>query len=198
MNTHKAQVKWVSNLFCILIFTVLLVACASSSSAGAAVTPKPTPTPAGIVYASTNFTLRYPKNWKESTQSAPAEDTFVFQPSNADPNGNTGFLVTVSAQVSSSNPDVAISAGLAALKKQVSDSQDITALPSTVTIAGDTWKQAGITGTEQGQQIKSIILADFHDANKRLYLLVIADTASTFDRDNTTTFRPMLQSFQFV
>lgn len=200
MNIRRnVRGKW--GILSIFIFTLLLAACSSPSttaSAGTTPTPKPTATPVGRVYASTNFTVSYPKNWKESTQSAASEDTFVFQPSNASPNGNTGFLVTVSPQSSNGSPDAAVNSALAALKTQVSKPQTISTLPSTVTIAGDTWKQGGITGTEQGQQVKSIILADFHSANKRLYILIIADTASAFDQDQATIFQPMLQSFKFA
>jgi hypothetical protein len=196
---RKARGK--SGMLWIFLFTLLLAACASPSTtvpAGTTTTPKPTATPAGIAYAGTSFTLSYPKTWKESTQSAAGEDTFVFQPSNASPNGNTGFLVTVSAQTSNGNADAAVSTALAGLKTQISNPQALTTLPSTAMIAGDTWKQGGMTGIEQGQPVKSIILADFHSASKRLYILIIADTVSTFNQNQTTIFQPMLQSFKFV
>ena len=212
MNTswkHMTQRVFVTLSFFGLV--VLLTACggvgSNSSATPTAQTQAPTATPTVAstpiqqvkTYTGTDFTIQYPADWKAQTNSAGVSFTDALQT-------NTVTIVVVP------NPGGTVSAadelklGMAGVEKtfNISDAKPVD-LPATTTLAGETWQQAGITGTVKANGVsapgKLIGLAVNRPANSpttKAFEIYYGGLLLTFDQENQMIFQPMLQSFKFT
>jgi hypothetical protein len=193
---HKAHVKWIGLLLCILALSLFLVACGT----GEGTTPvAPTPTPAATLYTGDGYTLSYPHDWAKGGQ---ALSSVVFT-SNNDPTTNFTVSVTPAISVPPGLPaitlDTQLDAALTLFKGQSQNYEPDTTVPSTVSVGGDSWKQQGGTIEQNGQKIKGVILADQHPANTgKIYVITLAAKADKYDQEYSSSFKPILDSFKFT
>ncbi len=184
MSVHrKANVKWASLLLCLLALALVLVACGDSGTT----TTTPTPTPSGTTYTGNGYTLSYPQGWTYK-----AEGPAVVFTNSSDPNATV--TVTAMPALPITNADKQLNIALKALESQPNYKQDST-VPSTASVGGDTWQQAGATSDKGGQNVKAVILADQHSG--KIFVITLTAKTDSYDQVYSSTFKPMLDSFQF-
>ena len=106
------------------------------------------------------------------------------------------------------NPDgliptqIALSTAKTALQSTAKNYKSAS-IASQTTVGGQTWNQTAATGTiSQAGSIdaKIVSLVSNHpaqSASTKLYFIIYAGPASTFDTTDSTAFQPMLNSFKF-
>lgn len=211
MLTHRKQfAHWSALALCILTLAVLLVACGDAGVGGTTSTPTPPPTPtsppvsptavtaAMTTFQGNGFTMSYPQNWQTARQG---DNLFTF----TDTTGNIKMTITIAPDPNGTiSADSVTSTALQAARALLKNSQTVS-VPSTTSIAGDTWSQQSASGTQQVNDqnidIQVVVLADVHPANaleSKSYTIVYQAPASAFAQANTAYFQPMLQSFKFA
>lgn len=199
MAQHPKRLSYTFLLsFSILLLAILVSAC---DFGGSGATPTPTPTTATnlTTFTGDGYTISYPQPWKVKKDSTGV--TFT------DPSGIAYFQIHAAPDpnglVSSSNE---VTLGLQAFKSQANNYQ-VQSVPSTTTLAGETWNQGAATGdiTPSGQSsrvnVKIYIVADNHPASSvstKAFIIGYATGTQVFDLANTGYFQPMLQSFKFT
>jgi hypothetical protein len=205
----KSIRHWTLFTICSIVFAVVFVACGGSTT-GSNPTPTPrptqppqaTPSPTSasnaLTYTGDGFTIDYPSSWQTST---PAAGQIVF----ADPTTGAAVRINVVDDTGGQTADAIVTATLQQLQSQNTNFQQLTNVPGTTTLAGDTWSQGGATydvasnGTTTSYQ--AVVMADAHPANSATpkgFLIVYVAPPDTFDQANTDDFQPMLQSFTFI
>lgn len=163
---------------------------------------QPTSAPAAhlTTYTGQGFTIGYPAGWTiDKASSSAASVIFI------DPTRTIEFIVTVTP-----NPN-ATSATSVALDPRLQSMQakphyQKVDLAPTTAVGGETWDQIGAIGdlqTYSGQTLSSKVIAlavnrPAHDANTTMYIIQFSAPTKNFDRMESTTFQPMLQSFTFA
>jgi len=207
------------------MLTLLIAACSTSGQGTTTIpTPTPTPAPALTSYSGEGYTIGYPKGWKYqkyTAQNIPT-DTFIgsyiksfssvapqvaqqvpivtFTDSLGVNTLTIGVVPNPNGTISSQTAlGVATSAFQSAVKIYKKEST-----AAQTTVGGQTWDQTAATGniTQQGTSIdaKTVALISNYPAQSpstKLYFIVYAGPALTFDNVNSTGFQPMLQSFKF-
>ena len=112
--------------------------------------------------------------------------------SNSDPNTTVAIAVTPALPIT--NADKQLNIALKALESQPNYKQDTT-VPSTASVGGDTWQQAGATSDKDGQNVKAVILADQH--GQKIFLITLTTKTDSYDQVYSSTFKPILDSFHF-
>lgn len=206
-----------------LILTLFFAACSTSGSNGTTVTPTPTPTPALTTYTGQGYTIGYPKDWtyKNVNGQSLTTKTFLGNYINVLSRiiGQTGQQIPITTFSDSlgtntltigalPNPNgliptqIAISAAKAAFQSSVKNYKSAS-ITSQTTVGGQTWNQTAVTGTiTQAGSIdaKIVSLVSNHpaqSASTKLYFIIYAGPASTFDTTDSTAFQPMLNTFKF-
>lgn len=196
--------RWTTLALSSLILAVLLVACGGATGGSTttptptAPPPTPTPTPMSMTtFAGNGFTMGYPQGWQTSRSSANLV-TFT------DSTGTTKMTITIvpdpnGAVSANSLVNTAVKAAKLPLKNSQPES-----VPPTVTVAGKSWSQQSVSGTQRlnaaDTVIQAVMLANVHPANtlaSKGYTIVYSAPKSTFSQANTAYFQPMLQSFKF-
>src|SRR5579863_3991810 len=198
-NTLMQQhtIRWLLSLPLLLLLAGLFSAC---DLGGSSSTSTPTPTPAAsalTTYKGDGFTIGYPATWKVSTKQGIV--TFT------DPQGVASLYVKAVPNPNGLLPsDVIVQGGLQVFKARAKNYQAMP-LPSSTTVAGDTWSEGAATGNLEinGQTInvQTVVIADNHpakSASTKAYTIVYATGSQVFDLANQGYFQPMLQSFQFA
>ena len=200
---------WTWITICGVLLAVAFAACGSSTANGTP-TPKPQPTqqtqaapsPTSAsdtqTYTGDGFTIDYPSSWQTST---PATGQIVF----ADPSTGAAVRINVVDSTGGQTADAIVTATLQQLQSQFTNFQQLTDVPNSSTLAGDTWSQGGATydvaSNGQTTSYKAIVMADAHPANSssaKGFLLVYVAPPDVFDQVNNDDFQPMLQSFTFT
>ena len=148
-------------------------------------------------YTGSDFTIKYPANWKTTTSNNevvftdPTGDYTLTVGSTANPQG-----ATTSAQL--------IDGGVSGAKTNLKDTQTVD-VPQTTTLDNQTWDQRSLTGTGtlngKSSDIKAVVLATNYPektSKTRGYVIVYVATKDQFDQAESTYFKPMLQSFKFA
>jgi len=203
--------RWTSLALCSLLLAALLVACGGTTSSSTSTTtstpttssaptspPSSTSTPASMTaLAGNGFMISYPQSWQLSrsgsrlvtltANSGTIKMTITTIP---DPNG------AVSAD---SMVNTAIKAVKVPLKNEQTES-----VPPTATVAGVSWSQQSVSGTQRlnaaDTVIQAVVLATVHPGNtltSKGYTIMYSAPKSMFSEVNTTGFQPILQSFKF-
>jgi hypothetical protein len=190
MTVHcKLHVKWASLLLCLLALTLFLVACGGTGGTTSTATPPPTPTPTPTVatYTGNGYTLSYPPSWTYK-----AEGPVVLFTSSSD--SYATFAVASHPALPITNVEKELNAALKALQSQANYKQDTT-VPSTVSVGGDSWTQAGATADQNGQNIKTVALADQHSG--KIFVITLTAKSDSYDQVYSSVFKPVLDSFKF-
>jgi hypothetical protein len=194
-------------VLCSLIFATLLVACGATGGAGttpapaSTPTPTPSPSPTSLPMATltgNGFTINYPQSWQvsrsgshlvtltDSTNTMKMNITVI-----PDPNGAI-------------NADALVTTGVKAATVALKNSQTVS-VPSTTTIAGQTWSQGSVSGTQRLNNLDTmmqvVVIATVNPASSltsKGFTIDYRATQSMFSQANTAYFQPMLQSFKFV
>lgn len=148
-------------------------------------------------YTGSDFTIKYPTDWKETTST----NAIAF----TDPSGK--YSMTINTQ---SNPNAAQSTdqlatnGMETVKKDLKNEQTVN-VPATTTVGGQVWAQQAISGTStmngKSSDVETTVLATNHparDANTKGYSITYSAPKDEFSQTNTTYFMPMLDSFTFT
>jgi hypothetical protein len=210
-----------------LILTLFFAACSTSGSNGTTViptpTPTPTPAPALTTYTGQGYTIGYPKDWtyKNVNGQSLATNAFIGNYINSLSRiiNQTGQQIPITIFSDSSgtntltvgtlpNPNgiistqTALNAATAVFRSIVKNCKSAS-IASQTTVGGQTWNQTAATGTITQAGVingKIVSLVSNHpaqSASTKLYFIIYAGLASTFDTTNSTAFQPMLQSFKF-
>jgi hypothetical protein len=179
-----------------LLLTLLLAACNMEGNTIKAAKIKPTPI-ALTTYQGDGYTIGYPQGW-----SAKGKGSFV---TFTDPQGLTAFLIEETA-----NPDgvipptIAVDGGLNGLKVRGTNFQKADVAP-TLMLGGTTWYQgqavADTTTNGQTTNLKLVVLSSNYPQrtiSTRTFTLIYSTPIKEFDKINSQSFQPMLQSFKFV
>jgi hypothetical protein len=204
---------------------LFFAACSTSGSNRTTVTPTPTPTPtpALTTYTGQGYTIGYPKDWtyKNANGQSLATNTFIGNYINSLSRiiNQTGQQIPITIFSDSlgtntltvgtiPNPDgliptqIALSTAKTALQSSTKNYKSAS-IASQTTVGGQAWNQTAVTGTiTQGGSIdaKIVALVSNHpaqSASTKLYFIIYAGPASTFDTTDSTAFQPMLNSFKF-
>jgi hypothetical protein len=190
-----------------ILLVALLAACGGSGSTGSTggstptptATPSPTPTPAVTTYTANGYTISYPKDWQQSTTSIGV----TFQ----DAQGFNAFSIAVAPNPGGvAQPGAVLDATLASLVKEANMTNPSPAnVPTSASMAGETWTQKGTTGTisKGGLSAPSeiVILATNHPANAantKVYELIYAGPLVGSTLLDQQIFQAMLASFKFT
>ena len=184
--------------FSILLLAIFVSACDIGGFGGTA-TPTPTTATAMTTFTGDGFTISYPQTWKVKKDGTGV--TFT------DPSGIAYFQIHEAPNptgiVSTSNQ---VTLGLETFKSQAKNYQQ-QSVPTTTTLAGETWSQGAATGdiTPSGQStranVKIYVISNNHPANStstKAFIIGYATGSQVFDLANSGYFQPMLQSFKFT
>jgi hypothetical protein len=207
------------------MLTLFFAACSTSGATTVIPTPTPTPTPAPALttYTGQGYTIGYPKDWtyKNVNGQSLATNTFIGNYINSLSRiiNQTGQQIPITIFSDSlgtntltvgtlPNPNgiipaqTALNAATAAFQSVVKNYTSAS-IASQTTVGGQTWNQTAATGTiTQVTSIngKIVSLVSNHpaqSASTKLYFIIYAGPASTFDTTDSTAFQPMLSSFKF-
>ncbi len=193
-----------------LMLVMLLVACGSSTTGGTTTTPTSAPTQATTptsasaasgamtAYQGNSFTISYPQNWQITKG---ANNVFTF----ADSTGTIKMTITVAPDPNGTiSADSVASTALQAAQVLLKNAQTVS-VPSTTTVAGESWSQVSASGTQrlnnQDTNIQVVVIAAVHPASSissKSFTILYQAPVATFSQDNKTYFQPMLQSFKFA
>jgi hypothetical protein len=196
---------------CSLLLACFLAACgsgggstgtvATTTSGNTPATTHPTSAPAASLttYTGNGFRIGYPAGWtidKASTTAA----SVIF----VDQTRTVEFIVTV---VPNPNATSATSVALDPLLQSMQSKphfQKVDLAPTTI-VGGETWDQIAAIGdlpySGKPLSIKVNALATNRpkdDASTKMYRIQFSAPATGFDQLDSTTFQPMLQSFNFA
>jgi hypothetical protein len=188
-----------------LLLIVLLAACsslggtASSPTPTATPSPAPSPTPAVTTYTGDGYTISYPKDWKKSV----AADQTTFQDSLG---ANALGVVVVANPDGVAKPSTVLEATLAgAVKGATMTNTSPANLPTSVSLAGETWVQKGTTGTVgkggTSTSFEVVVFTTNHPANTsktKLFEFVYAGPLVGSTLVDAQIFQAMLASFKFT
>lgn len=171
----------------------------TSTTCGAEATPsaalKP---PAGsTIFATTTYTLAYPTGWQKNAQSGSSQGqcdvVFAFSQS-----GSAAKLNVEQAGAFASLSDTQVIAAEAqSAQAQGSSFSEITSAASTQSIGGEVWQRHEYQVTlKDGTKLHLALLAGHHKGAG--YAIILLSNDSSFASDDTTSFEPVLKSFQFV
>lgn len=221
----RHSLPW-SVLICSLMPILLFAACSTSGSGDTTAIPTPTPTPAPALttYPGQDYTIGYPKGWtykKANGQSLPTNtyiDSYINTLSHAasqagqevpittftDSLGvNTLTIGTLPNPNATIPPQTALSVATQASQSSVKNYKKVSIAAQT-TLDKQTWDEAAATGdiTQSGakENVKTVALVTNYPASSastKLYFIVYAGPALTFDSIDTTAFQPMLKTFKF-
>ena len=147
-------------------------------------------------YTGTDFTLKYPADWKVTT--AKAEVSFT------DLAGNYNLTIGSTPNPNgATTPDQLADSGVVGAKTNLQNEKTID-VPKTVMLAGQTWSQRSLSGistlSEPNSEIEATVLATNHPAkasNTQGYIIVYVAAKNQFDQAQTRYFKPILQSLKF-
>jgi len=225
MKLHSRHtLPWSVLIYCSFMLTMLLTACATPGDGTTAIpTPTPTPAPALTTYPGQGYTVGYPKGWtyKQGNGQGAPTTTFIdnYISSFSAVAGQAGKEVSYTTFTDSlgvntltigtlPNPNgtiptqTALDGATTALQSAVKNYKKGPA-PQT-TVGGQTWDGTAATGnvTYEGATVdtKTVALVYNYPAqspNTKLYFIVYAAPASTFDDAYTKGFQPILESYKF-
>jgi hypothetical protein len=164
-------------------------------------TAQPTSAPAIrlTIYTGNGFRIGYPTGWTIE-KASPSAASIIF----IDPTRTSEFIVTVSPNPNA-NSATSVALDPLLLSMQAKPNYQKVDLAPTTTVGGATWDQIGAIGdlpySGKPLSIKVIALAinrPAHDASTKMYKIQFSAPTKDFDQMNSTTFQPMLQSFQFT
>jgi len=137
------------------------------------------------------FSMGVPQDW---AKTAPSAGETVFTATD-----NTSNLDTIVANADpNNNQDTLLDTYLGALSKGLKNVQPH-AMASSVQIAGKTWSQKAINGTNDKGVDLTIVALVYQDSTGLQKAFGIGYTAnqSSFDQENSDVLQPMLKSFTF-
>lgn len=188
-------------------------------------TPTPTPAPALTTYTGQGYTIGYPKDWTPkhaNAQNLPSNtsvNSYLSALSHAASQAGQAIPITTFTDKlgvntltigTLPNPNASIPS-LTALSLATQASQSTVKNFQKVSIAAkkmldkQSWDQMAATGdipqsagaTEHDKTVALVTNYPVSSASTKLYFLVYAGPASTFEKLDMTAFQPMLQSFKF-
>lgn len=195
-----------------LLLAVLLAACGGVGGSGNATpTPKPTtpaptatPTPSVALqtYTGNGFTIGYPQGWKTQTVQQNAVNGIAFTDAQGI-NALTVLLVPNPGGVTSAADENKAAVTLVNAAAGLKSPQPVS-LPTTTSVAGESWVQTGETGTINMNNTdvpgEVVVLTDNHPAKSpttNAYDIYYGGPSLTFQQENQI-FQAMLQSFKFT
>ena len=189
-------------------------------------TPTPTPAPALTSYSGEGYTIGYPKGWtykKYTAQNIPT-GTFIGSYIKSFSSGapqvaqvasqvpivtftdslgvNTLTIGAVPNPNGTISSQTALGVATSAFQSAVKNYKKDSSVAAQTTVGGQTWDQTAATGNITQQQsidAKTVALISNYPAQSpstKLYFIVYAGPALTFDNVNSTDYQPMLQSFK--
>jgi hypothetical protein len=209
----------------ILLFAACSTSGTGNTTAIPTPTPTPTPAPALTTYSGQGYTIGYPKGWtykKADGQSLPTNNTYIDSYINtlsheASQAGQEVPIMTLTDSLGVNTltigtlpnpnaiipPQTALSVATQTSQSSVKNYKKVSIAAQT-TLDQQTWNEAAATGdiTQSGatENIKTVALVTNYPApsvSTKLYFIVYAGPALTFDSIDTTAFQPMLKAFKF-
>ncbi len=170
----------------------------AATTCGAEATPSASLNPpAGSTgFATTAYTLAYPSGWQKNAQSGSSQGqcdvVFAFsQP------GGAAKLTVEQAGAFAPLTDAQVIAAEAQSAQAQGSLSEITSAATTQTIGGEVWQRHEYQVTlKDGTKLHLALLAGHHKGAGFAIILLSSD--SGFATDDTTSFEPVLKSFQFV
>ncbi len=167
--------------------------CGAEATPSASLNP-----PAGSTsFATTTYTLAYPSGWQKTTQSGSSQGqcdvVFAF----SQPGGAATLHVEQAGAFAPLTDAQVIAAEAQSAQAQGSSFSEITSAASTQTVGGEVWQRHEYqVTTKSGTKLHLALLAGHHKGAGFAIILLSSD--SGFSSDDTTSFEPVLKSFQFV
>lgn len=148
-------------------------------------------------FATTAYALTYPSSWQKNAQSGSAQSqcdvVFLF----SQPNGAAKFNVEEAGAFASLSDTQVIEAEAQSAQQQGATFSEITSASKTQSIGGEVWQRREYQATtKSGVKLHLALLATHHKGAG--FAIVMLSSDSSFASDDTTTFEPMLLSFQFA
>lgn len=169
------------------------IACASETTPGTQTKP-----PTGqSLFTTTAYTLTYPNGWQKTSQSGTSANqcdvVYLF----AQPNGAARFNVEEAGAFGTLSDLQVIQAEAQNAQQQGTTFTEITSAATTQSIGGEVWQRREYQATSKtGVKMRLALLAGHHKGAGFAIILLSSDAG--FASDDTTSFEPMLHSFQFV
>jgi hypothetical protein len=169
------------------------VACATETTPSAQTKP-----PTGsTAFATTAYTLTYPSSWQKTSQSGASQSqcdvVYVF----SQPNGAAKVNVEQAGAFTPLSDQQVIQAETQSAQQQGSTFTEITSAATTQSIGGEVWQRREYqVSTKGGVKLHLALLAGHHKSAG--FAIVLLSSDAGFASDDTTTFEPVLHSFQFV
>ena len=169
--------------------------CTPSGSATVGALPTP---PAHFKQATSTrsrYGISYPETWTLEQQQKAATgydyiDVYTL------PNSPTSLTIE-QAEAACALSDIAIIQGEVAVAQQQSITfTEVTSAATTQTIGGEKWQRREYDVNSKGVTLHMVILACHHQG--RAYVIVLVSRTTTFAKDNTGIFDPMLKSYAFT
>ena len=167
--------------------------CATEAAPSAQTKP-----PAGSsAFGTTAYTLTYPSGWQMTSQTGASEGqcdvVYLF----SQPNGAAKFNVEEAGAFAALSDQQIIQAEAQSAQQQGSTFTEITSAATTQSIGGEVWQRREYqVTTKSSVKLHLALLAGHHKGNG--FAIVLLSSDAGFSSDDTTTFEPMLHSFQFV
>jgi hypothetical protein len=227
LNTHHSfsWSFLICSLMPILLFAACSTSGSSDTTTIPTPTPTPTPAPALMTYSGQGYTIGYPKGWTYKSmngQSLPTNtsiNNYINTLSHAANQAGQEVPITTFTNSLGVNtltvgtlpnpsaiipPVTALSVATQASQSSVKNYKKVSIATQT-TLDQQTWDQTAATGdipqsagaTENGKTVALVTNYPASSASTKLYFIVYAGPASTFDKIDTTAFQPMLKSFKF-
>lgn len=167
--------------------------CATESTPSAQTKP-PTGSSA---FSTTAYTLAYPTAWQMTSQSGPSagqcDVVYLF----SQPSGAAKFNVEEAGAFAAITDQQIIQAEAQSAQQQGTTFTEITSAATTQSIGGEVWQRREYQVTTSSKvKLHLAVLGGHHKGNGFAIVLISSDAG--FSSDDTTTFEPMLHSFQFV
>ena len=169
--------------------------CTPSGSATPGTLPSP---PAHFKQATSTrsrYGISYPETWTLEQQQKAATgydyiDVYTL------PNSPTSVTIE-QAEAACALADINIIQGEVAVAQQQNITfTEVTSAATTQTIGGEKWQRREYDVNSKGVTLHMVILACHHQG--RAYVIVLVSRTTTFAKDNTGIFEPMLKSFAFT
>ena len=155
------------------------------------------PPTGSTAFSTTAYTLTYPSGWQKNTVSGTTQNQCDIAFSFSQPNGVAQFNIEQAGVFSSLSDLQVIQAEAQSAQQQGSTFTEITSAATTQNIGGAVWQRREYQATTKtGVKLHLAMLAGHHKGAG--YAIVLQSSDTGFSHDDTTTFEPMLRSFQFV